>query len=380
MEFKRLGDVATFVNGFAFKSEHWQENGLPIIRIQNLTKSDGTMNYFKGDIDRKYIVNNGDILIAWSASLGVHEWNGEQAVLNQHIFKVVFDKVEVNKSYFKYMVSQALITATKFLHGSTMKHLTKKYFDDIEIPFPSLKIQQKIGEVLDKANGLISKRQSQIKAFEELTQSLFLEMFGDPVINPQNLTKKKLGETGELKRGMSKHRPRNAPELLNGPYPLIQTGDVSRAGLFIESFTSTYSELGLKQSKIWGAGTLCITIAANIAQTSILKIDACFPDSVVGYKPFEGMNTIFVHYWFSFFQKILENSAPESAQKNINLKILNDIEVITPSIEEQNEFACKVQKIYENKLKLEEAKLVTEGMYSSLLQKAFKGELFQDQP
>ena len=376
MEFKCIGDIATFVNGFPFKPEQWETVGLPIIRIQNLTSSTSEFNYYNGKIDDKYIVNKGDILIAWSASLGVHEWNEDKALLNQHIFKVVFDKVEVNKSYFKYMVSHALTMATKYLHGSTMKHLTKKYFDNIQIPFPSIKIQEHIGKVLDNANNLVNKRQSQIAALNELTQSVFLEMFGDPVVNNKNLSKKKLGETGELKRGMSKHRPRNAPELLGGPYPLIQTGDVSRAGLFIENFKSTYSELGLKQSKMWEAGTLCITIAANIAETSVLKFDACFPDSVVGYKPFENMNTIFVHYWFSFFQKILENSAPESAQKNINLKILNDIEIITPSIDQQNEFVSKVMGIYEQKIKLEEAKSFMEELYNSLLTKAFKGELF----
>lgn len=254
-----------------------------------------------------------------------------------------------------------------------------QYLQQTEVIIPSKEVQQKIVKVLDKKFELINKRQSQITALDELTQSVFLEMFGDPVVNHRNLPKKKLGETGEIKRGMSKHRPRNAPELLGGPYPLIQTGDVSRAGLFIENYRSTYSELGLKQSKMWEAGTLCITIAANIAETSILKFDACFPDSVVGYKPFENMNTIFVHYWFSFFQKILENSAPESAQKNINLKILNDIEIITPSIKQQNEFAYKVNVIYKQKVKLNEAKNFMEGMYNILLHKAFKGELFQEQ-
>ncbi|MCK6164943.1 restriction endonuclease subunit S [Bacillus pumilus] len=254
-----------------------------------------------------------------------------------------------------------------------------QYLQQTEVIIPSKEVQQKIVKVLDKKFELINKRQSQITALDELTQSVFLEMFGDPVVNHKNLPKKKLGETGELKRGMSKHRPRNAPELLGGPYPLIQTGDVSRAGLFIENYRSTYSELGLKQSKMWEAGTLCITIAANIAETSILKFDACFPDSVVGYKPFENMNTIFVHYWFSFFQKILENSAPESAQKNINLKILKDIEIITPSIKQQNEFAYKVNVIYKQKVKLNEAKNFMEEMYNLLLHKAFKGELFQEQ-
>ena len=92
---------------------------------------------------------------------------------------------------------------------------------------------------------------------------------------------------GELAREKSKNRPRNAPELLNGPYPLIQTGDIANAGIYLKEYTQTYSELGLKQSKMWKKGTLCITIAANIAKASILTFDACFPDSVVAFIPSE---------------------------------------------------------------------------------------------
>ena len=129
-----------------------------------------------------------------------------------------------------------------------------------------------------------------------------------------------LPDLGEFGRGVSKHRPRNDIKLLGGKYPLIQTGDVANAGLYITSYSSTYSELGLKQSKMWDKGTLCITIAANIAKTAILEFDACFPDSVVGFIANERTNNIFVHYWFSFFQAILESQAPESAQEEYQLE------------------------------------------------------------
>ena len=164
-------------------------------------------------------------------------------------------------------------------------------------------------------------------------------MFGDPVTNSHNLQKATLSELGEFGRGVSKHRPRNDPRLLGGKYPLIQTGDIANADLYITSYSSTYSDLGLKQSKMWNKGTLCITIAANIAKTAILEFDACFPDSVVGFISNENTNNIFLHYWFSFFQEILEAQAPESAQKNINLKILDELSVILPEKVTQDEFA-----------------------------------------
>lgn len=175
-------------------------------------------------------------------------------------------------------------------------------------------------------------------------QSRFIELFGDPVYNTKKLPTKRLAELGSLDRGRSQHRPRNAPELLGGPYPLIQTGEVANAGLYITGYSNTYSELGLKQSKMWKAGTLCITIAANIAQTSILTFDACFPDSVVGFIPGDSISAIYMHYWFGFFQKILEEQAPQVAQKNINLKILSDLSVVVPNQEQQKDFIAFVEQ------------------------------------
>lgn len=118
-----------------------------------------------------------------------------------------------------------------------------------------------------------------------------------------------------MDRGRSQHRPRNDPKLLNGPYPLIQTGEVASAGLYITKYKNTYSELGLRQSKMWSAGTLCITIAANIAQTAILTFDACFPDSVVGFLPNDSINAIYMHYWFGFFQKIWKTGTASSSEE-----------------------------------------------------------------
>ena len=177
-------------------------------------------------------------------------------------------------------------------------------------------------------------------------------MFGDPVKNPYGHKIRKLADIGELNRGVSKARPRNTPDLLGGPYPLIQTGEVTAAELYINSYESTYSEKGLAQSRMWPKGTLCITIAANIAQTAILGIDACFPDSVVGFIPSNEVTQIYMHYWFGFFQKILEEQAPQVAQKNINLKILSDLDVMVPSMGLQKQFISVVEQSDKSKYSL----------------------------
>lgn len=145
-----LGDVATYVNGMAFKPSDWDTEGLPIIRIQNLTGSGEKYNYYKGGFPKSVEVNVGDILISWSATLGVFVWTGEKAILNQHIFKVVFDKIEVDRDYFIYAVSQALPIMCGLTHGSTMTHIVKSAFDTFEIPFPENDKQREIGKLYKK--------------------------------------------------------------------------------------------------------------------------------------------------------------------------------------------------------------------------------------
>ena len=179
----RLGDVATYVNGYAFKPSDWSGTGLPIIRIQDLTGNSYQTNRYNGEYDKRYEVNNGDILISWSASLGVYIWTGEKAVLNQHIFKVVFDKAEVNKSFFVHQVQNILEKAASQAHGATMKHLTKPVFDALPFKLPSLAEQQHIASVLDKLTGLISLRKQQLAKLDELVKARFVEMFGDPMQN-----------------------------------------------------------------------------------------------------------------------------------------------------------------------------------------------------
>ncbi len=141
-------------------------------------------------------------------------------------------------------------------------------------------------------------------------------------------------------------------------------------------YKQTYSDLGLKQSKMWEKGTLCITIAANIAKTSILEFDACFPDSVVAFLPEKEMHSMYVQLWFGFLQRIIEASAPESAQKNINLKILNELDIPVPPIDLQNEFADKAEKIEQQKQIMQQSLTKMENNYNSIMQRAFKGELF----
>lgn len=253
----------------------------------------------------------------------------------------------------------------------TIPSLTKSDLLKIEITLPMLETQEDVVNKLRKVEQIIQARKQQLQKLDELVKARFVELFGDPISNSHALPEATLPELGEFGRGVSKHRPRNDPKLLGGKYPLIQTGDVASANLYITSYTITYSELGLAQSKMWGKGTLCITIAANIAKTAILNFDACFPDSIVGFTANGRTNNIFIHYWFSFFQEILESQAPESAQKNINLKILSELKVIVPSKEKQDAFAAFVEQVDKLKAAVQKALDEAQLLFDSLMQKYF---------
>lgn len=194
---KRLGDIATYINGYAFKPSDWTDVGLPIIRIQDLTGNSYQANRYNGEYAPKYEVNKGDVLISWSASLGVYVWQGEKALLNQHIFKVVFDKAEISKSFFVHQVENILEKAASEAHGATMKHLTKPVFDALPFYLPPLEEQRKIAAVLDKVCDLVAKRRQQLTKLDELIKARFVEMFGDPKTNPYKWDMRRLDEICE---------------------------------------------------------------------------------------------------------------------------------------------------------------------------------------
>lgn len=282
--------------------------------------------------------------------------------------KVLRPKIDADLKYLYHYLRQLRLPDAGY-----DRHF--KYLKRTEVVLLPLSEQRRIAAILDKADALRIKRLQAVAELDRLAQSLFVEMFGDPVANPKGWDVVKLGALGNLDRGISKHRPRNDPRLLGGRHPLIQTGDVANSGGYIREFQSTYSDLGLQQSKLWPRGTLCITIAANIAKTGILKFDACFPDSVVGFTSSDQSTVEYVRVWLSFLQKTLEDNAPESAQKNINLAILRDLDVPLPPAPMRERFTQSLRSANALSDKMREASQQLELAFFSLQHRAFRGEL-----
>ncbi len=227
-------------------------------------------------------------------------------------------------------------------------------------------------------------RISRIESENKSSESFNLENPGsDNYANnlPEGWKWVKLGNIAEVKRGKSKHRPRNAPKLFGGKYPFIQTGEIREAnGGTIKKHNKTYNDIGLAQSKLWPSGTLCISIAANIGETAFLGFEACFPDSVVGIVPnYEVLIGKYINYFFIKDKNKISNLAPATAQKNINVDILQKLDIPLPSLNQQFQIVEEIEKRFSEADNLEkaidESLSKAESLRQSILKQAFEGRL-----
>lgn len=298
-------------------------------------------------IGEKLVMRKGDVLFgkrrAYQKKVAIAPFDG---IFSAHGMVLRPKEDVIDKDFFPLFISSDyfLDAAIKISVGSLSPTINWRDLKGLEFELPDMDAQRKLVKVLWSINDTMEAYKKMISATEDLVKSQFVEMFGDPVINPMKWPTESLSSLGELARGVSKARPRNRPELLGGKYPLVQTGEITNSGIYIRNYENTYSEVGLAQSKLWPKDTLCITIAANIGQTGILTFDACFPDSVVGFISNGSVEQVFMHFWFAFFQNTLEAQATQVAQKNINMKLLSSLQVIVPPLELQRQFAALVHQ------------------------------------
>ena len=208
------------------------------------------------------------------------------------------------------------------------------------------------------------------------------DSFEQPYQLPEGWRWLPLPYLGQLDRGKSRHRPRNDPKLFGGPHPFIQTGEVRAANGILTEFDVTYSDFGLAQSRLWPVGTVCITIAANIAETAILGIEACFPDSVVGFiADNEVCSGRYVEYFIRTVRSDLQAFAPATAQKNINLGTLSELFVpVAPRREQDVITSCidaGVVRFGRMESETEDALRLTGALETCALTKALSGQLFE---
>lgn len=372
----KLGDVATYTNGYAFKPDDWSDIGLPIIRIQDLTGNSYKMNRYNGTYAEKYEINKGDVLISWSASLGIYIWQGEKAVLNQHIFKVLFDKLDISKTFFVYQVESILNKAKSSAHGATMKHLTKPVFDSLPFYLPDLNEQQHIAAVLDKVSDLIALRKKQLAKLDELVKARFVEMFGDPLTNKGENNKKPLGSIVQVvssKRIFEK-------EYVSYGVPFYRTKEIVELSkgnnitteLFItkERYNEICKKYGCPQK-----GDLLISAVGTIGVIWIVdgKNDFYFKDgNLLRVEVSNHFNSIYLKFLLEELIKAYKiKMSVGTAYAALTIAELKKMMVCEVSVELQNQFADFVEVVDKQKTIIQRSLDKLETLKKSLMQEYF---------
>jgi type I restriction enzyme S subunit len=271
--------------------------------------------------------------------------------------------------------------------GVAIKRIILKHLKEIEISFPgSLFEQEEIVKSLDETSSAIEKAEANIKrnfknarqVFESRMRSVFANATYD-------WNQKRLSEISLVfARGKSRHRPRNDKKLYGGKYPFIQTGDVRNSHKHIVSYTQTYNEIGLSQSRLWPKGTICITIAANIAETGILDFDSCFPDSMIGLIVDPNKADVnYTYYLLQYLKTELQLKAKGSAQGNINLGTFENEYFAFPSISEQREIGRELDILHNHVRTLEhlysKKVLLLQELNNAVLRETISGGLTSTQ-
>jgi len=384
-----LADVAAVFNGKTPSVAEQRDKGHPVLKIKDVDEVGCFRGAFESFVDQSLAesfrhkwIQPGDTLILNAAHnsnyVGSKTYFAAEAVsgvLPTGEWLVVRGNSDItSKRYIHHWLTSAR-TRSQIRDRVKGIHLYAKDVAELPISLPPLKQQERIAAILDRADAIRRKRREALKLADDFLRSAFLDLFGDPVANPKRWPKDKFGNLGTLDRGKSRHRPRDEPALYGGPHPFIQTGDVANCDGIVRRYTQTYSDLGLSQSRKWPAGTLAITIAANIGKTGILGFDACFPDSVVGFTASPPISAEFIQFWLGQIQNRLEETAPQSAQKNINLDILRDLPVPVPPEGLLNRFTSLVLHTRESKLRQDAMLREADLLFGSIQQGAFHGEL-----
>ena len=373
----RLGDVATYINGFAFKPTDWSDEGLPIIRIQDLTGNSYKANRFNGTYLPKYEVNDGDVLISWSASLGVYVWKGEKAVLNQHIFKVVFDKCEIDRSFFVHQVQNILENAADEAHGATMKHLTKPIFDALPFYLPDLATQRKIASVLDEISNLITKRNEQLEKLEELVKSRFIELFGMPGADDFGWGLTPLGNICYInpKKGQDP-RLGSGVEVSFVPMPAVtERGEIDATAVKEYDEVKTGFTYFAENDVLFAKITPCMENGKGAIARGLHNELGFGSTEFHVLRPVSGKSNPYWIYTLTAFSQFREDAASNmtgsAGQRRVPASFLENYRVAVPPIELQEQFAAFVEQTDKSKLAIQQSLAELETLKKALMQKFF---------
>lgn len=364
-------------------------DGINWIKISDATASSKYIYETKQKIkpegvSRSRLVHNGDFLLSNSMSFGRPYIMRTSGCIHDGWLVLGDISETLDHDYLYYFLGShaAYQQFDDRASGSTVRNLNIDLVRSVKIILPPFEVQKRIVAILDEAfagiDTAIANTKKNLANARELFESYLNSIFTKQDEGWEQKTLKQV--CIDFGRGKSKHRPRNDPKLYDGSYPFIQTGDVRDCEHLIKESKQTYNEVGLAQSKLWPKGTICITIAANIAETGILQFDACFPDSIIGMVVDDNQTSNdYVEYLLQSVKARIKAKGKGSAQDNINLATFENEFFPFPDLNIQSEF---VKNLHELSISIQRLELIYQQklnslteLKQSLLQKAFSGEL-----
>ncbi|WP_338452553.1 restriction endonuclease subunit S [Niallia oryzisoli] len=371
------------------------DNGIPSlggehISKENLYKFDKVKyipeDYFnnlkKGMIEKEDILIVKDGATTGRVAFIDESFPFEKSAINEHLFKLSVDSEKILPKYlYYYLVSnKGNNEMMKDFRGATVGGITKKFIDFVNVPVPSSKgVQYKILDILDKSQNLIYQRNAQIDALDRLTQSAFLEIFGDPVQNSKNWVSVTLEELGEWKSGGTPSRSNK--EYFKGNIPWLSAGELN--DIYSYSSNEYITEEALKNSaaKIIPVGSLLLGMYDTAALKSTINQVECSCNQAVAFAKLDEsiVSTIFVYYCIQIGKEHYRRLQRGVRQKNLNLTMIKNISIICPPIELQRKFSNTIDVILEQRSHMEKGLIELENNFDSIMQRAFNGQLFIDE-
>lgn len=372
-----LGDIADFVNGVAFKPADWEESGRRIIRIQNLTDATKPFNRTNRAVAKKYEVAPGDLLVSWSASLGVFVWEGPDiALVNQHIFRVVPDHGRIDLRYLRHMLSDALIQMERHLHGATMKHVNRGEFLATTIPLPPLTEQMRIAGILDAADALRAKRRRALAQLDALLQSTFLEMFGDPVTNPKGWKMTCVGDVTLMGTGSTPSR--NNKSYFGGSIPWVKSTEVNWGTVTATSECLSMDGVKAARLKRYPKGSVVLALygqGKTRGKCAVLGIDAMINQACCVLVPRDPSSTPFLFQFLKSSYHRLRGESRGGNQQNLNMRIVRNFPVPMPPLDVQQRYAAIAESVEQQRTRQLAHLAELDTLFTSLQSRAFSGDL-----
>lgn len=377
---RRLGDVARYINGAAFKPSDWTLDGLPIIRIQNLTDPDAPCNRYAGNLDDKFRVRDGDLLVSWSATLDVFRWQRGPAWLNQHIFRVEENPSLVSRDYLTFAIKRSLAKLQAQAHGTTMLHIKRGPFEDTTIPIPPLVEQQRLVNRIESLKSRLEQaRQIRIDVLADMRAALAATL-ASIFEGDEDWIETTLDEVCTMKTG--KTPPTKQSEYFGGDVPFVCPADVG-SSLRIMQAERTLSRLAItdRKANLFPCGTvLLVGIGSTVGKVGIAAADVCTNQQITGLTFSARVDPEYAAWFLLSQRKEIVHAAADNGVPIINQNGIGKLTIRFPEdVNDQRRIVERLDALAEKQAELRRLQAETEAELAaftpSLLAKAFRGEL-----